>query len=140
MFNSPQDPSLDSQPTGSKPSPHTAGSTLKLVPTILLPRFETSSQIHSFPQVAERLAGPPRTSARCGEKGCVFPAGENGSGLCSHHLRQQLEPAFFSSWQPSWLLAHRPVTAYDRSRSAYHRSYDRRRLAAQRVIFQQGVA
>jgi hypothetical protein len=72
---------------------------------------------------------------RCTEKGCVFPSELAGGGECAYHHRQFLEPACFSSQQPTRLLLdharfNTPVSAPDTSRSS-----DRRRLAAERAKF-----
>lgn len=83
-------------------------------------------------------AGP--RPARCRERGCVFPAEENAHGLCAYHERQRLEPALFSSWQPTWLLVHRSAAGVECAESTPSRSHDRRKLAAQFAAFQQGLA
>ena len=69
------------------------------------------------------------STARCSEKGCVFPASSSGSGQCTYHMHQQEEPTLFRSNQPTGLLldpARMPPTEkeYDGSRKR-----DRRRMA-----------
>lgn len=98
------------------------------------------------------LAAPPREApgpapsreaitavedVRCREKGCVFPALENGSGLCLSHQRQELEPDHFGSTQPTWFVLHQS-SGPDDDASLWAQSRDRHRLAAQSRAFQQG--
>ena len=140
MIRLPQDLSLRSDPEAfrlSSPTPSSApGLPSESAPPILNEPPETLP----IPHRARGPADATRSPARCSEKGCVFPAKENGSGLCSYHLKQQLEPALFSSWQPTWLLVNRPAADSDGSESARGRSRDRRRLEAQREAFWQGLA
>lgn len=69
------------------------------------------------------------STARCSEKGCVFPASSPDSGKCIYHTRQQQEPVLFRSHQPTGLFLD-PVRMtpadqeYDGSRKR-----DRRRMA-----------
>ncbi len=81
-------------------------------------------------------------SARCSEKGCVFPPALRGSGRCCHHDRQDQEPALFLSQQPSMLLLDHAKfgladSEFERGGS---RSSDRRRLARLWETFQEGIA
>ena len=70
------------------------------------------------------------STARCSEKGCVFPASSQGSGKCSYHLHQLEEPVLFRSHQPTGLLLDparsMPMERDDRG----SRKRDRRRMAA----------
>ena len=68
-------------------------------------------------------------TARCSEKGCVFPASSPDSGKCSYHLHQQEEPALFCSHQPTGLLLD-PARAPAEKEYDGSRKRDRRRMAA----------
>jgi hypothetical protein len=138
MIRLPEDVFLSSEPQALRPPSRAPGSTCGLVPESMPPSLNAAQETLSVPHPAREPVG--RSPARCGEKGCVFPAEGNESGLCSYHLRQQLEPALFSSWQPTWLLVNRPAPEFDCSESARGRSRDRRRLAAQCKAFRQGLA
>ncbi len=95
------------------------------------------------PSHTPRLVSPSRKaqtsaeSVRCREKGCVFPAHRNGSGLCLCHQRQELEPDRFGSTQPTWFVLHQSAGP-DESAGLRAESRDRHRLAAQSKAFQQG--
>jgi hypothetical protein len=103
--------------------------------------FVTKSEGHYASQIAERQklsfssngAGTPESvsfsTARCSEKGCVFPASSQGSGKCSYHLRQQEEPVLFRSHQPTgMLLDPARMSPSDREYDG-SRKRDRRRMA-----------
>ncbi|MEJ2008345.1 MAG: hypothetical protein P8Z30_09370 [Acidobacteriota bacterium] len=79
-------------------------------------------------------AGRPQavsfSTARCSEKGCVFPATSPDSGKCVYHTRQEEEPVLFRSHQPTGMLLDPARVGpanqdYDGSRKR-----DRRRMAA----------
>lgn len=79
----------------------------------------------------------PPASARCSEKGCVFPAASGGSGRCLQHERQSREPVLFSSHQPTHVVLERSrfnVPEADTETGA-SRTRDRRRLVALREAF-----
>jgi len=83
--------------------------------------FSTSS--------GERPQAISFSTARCSEKGCVFPASSPGCGKCTYHMHEQEEPTLFRSHQPTGLLldpARMPPTEkeYDGTRKR-----DRRRMA-----------
>lgn len=69
------------------------------------------------------------STARCAEKGCVFPASSPNSGKCVYHTRQEEEPVLFRSHQPTGLFLDPARMSpadqeYDGSRKR-----DRRRMA-----------
>jgi hypothetical protein len=70
------------------------------------------------------------STARCSEKGCVFPASSQREGKCSYHLHQQEEPRLFRSHQPTGLLLDPARRTPDGKDYDSSRSRDRRRLAA----------
>lgn len=85
---------------------------------------------------ASPLARPGSlSSARCIEKGCVFPAEPGGRGECAYHRRQSLEPNCFNSQQPTRLLLEQARFGLPDSVPDDTRARDRRRLAAERVRF-----
>jgi hypothetical protein len=92
------------------------------------------------PPAVQGAPGVNRSPDRCSERGCVFPAEENGSGFCFYHERQRLEPALFGSWQPTWLILNRPAAGLYGCASRYDRGHDRRRLAAQWAAFHHELA
>jgi hypothetical protein len=140
MTRLPEDLFLSSAPQAFRlPSP-VPGSTCGVPAESIPPGLNATPEALTGPRPASGSASAARSPARCGEKGCVFPAKEDESGLCSYHLKQQLEPALFSSWQPTWLLVNQPAAGFDGSQSARGRSRDRRRLAAQCKAFRQGLA
>ena len=69
------------------------------------------------------------STARCSEKGCVFPASSPGSAKCSYHMRQQEEPALFRSHQPTGLLLDRAIMGPAEKEYDVSRKRDRRRMA-----------
>jgi hypothetical protein len=80
--------------------------------------------------------GIPRSEpspGRCCEKGCVFPALPGGRGECAYHRREFLEPACFSSQQPTRLLLDHARFSLPDFDAEDTRARDRRRLAAERV-------
>lgn len=84
----------------------------------------------------EQASKPAQQSwPRCTEKGCVFPSELAGGGECAYHHRQFLEPACFSSQQPTRLLLDHARFNLPDSAPAEPRSSDRRRLAAERARF-----
>ncbi len=69
------------------------------------------------------------STARCSEKGCVFPASSLSGGKCSYHQRQQEEPVLFRSHQPTGLLLDPArMSPSDREYDG-SRKRDRRRMA-----------
>ncbi len=77
-----------------------------VLPLVLaLPLFP----VELLPVVAPDVTPPAATqpspatehaSARCREKGCIFPARAGTGGRCLHHWREENEPAMFLSRQP----------------------------------------
>ena len=103
--------------------------------------FVMKPECHHTGQMTERGeisfsssgAGRPESvsfsTARCSEKGCVFPASSPGSGKCSYHLHQQEEPVLFRSHQPTGLLLDPArMSPSDREYDG-SRKRDRRRMA-----------
>ncbi len=86
------------------------------------------------------LAGSYLSGQRCSEKGCVFPAAWGDTGKCLHHHRQQREPGFFHSHQPTMLLLDRAKFGLPDSEPEDSRAQDRRRLAALWEAFLEGPA
>jgi hypothetical protein len=123
------DPLTDHSRRRTKPPSHRAPPDLKLnLPAV------------PVPPAAEVNRADSRSPGRCSERGCVFPAEENALGFCFYHERQQLEPALFCSWQPTWIIVNRAATGLDVCDPGDDRSHDRRRLAAQRDAFFHGLA
>jgi hypothetical protein len=104
------------------------------------PELRLDLEAAPTPPAVQATRGIPRSPGRCSERGCVFPAEENGSGLCFYHQRQQLEPALFSSWQPTWLILNRSAAGLDGCGSSHDRGHDRQRLAAQWDAFHRELA
>ena len=126
------------------PAPANVNSAASLNPELLQPPPVQQDTRNTFISPAKRPppAGVPILSARCNEKGCVFPAALLGSGRCCHHDRQDQEPALFLSQQPSMLLLDHAKfgladSEFERGGS---RSGDRRRLARLWETFQEGIA
>lgn len=71
---------------------------------------------------------------RCRQKGCVFPA-QPGGDECADHRRRSLEPAYFQSQQPTFLLLDQARFGLPDSEPDDSRVKDRQRLAAERVRF-----
>ncbi|HXH51342.1 MAG TPA: hypothetical protein VNM47_18535 [Terriglobia bacterium] len=69
-------------------------------------------------------------TARCSEKGCVFPAASNGHEKCVYHLHQQEEPVLFRSHQPSGMLLDPARTMPTEKEYDGSRKRDRRRMSA----------
>jgi hypothetical protein len=72
---------------------------------------------------------------RCCQKGCVFPAQPGGRGECAYHRCQSLEPLYFQSQQPSFLLLDQAKFGLPDSEPDDGRVQDRHRLAEERVRF-----
>jgi len=72
---------------------------------------------------------------RCRHKACVFPAQPGGYGECLYHRRQALEPGYFQSQQPSFLLLDQAKFGLPDSEPDDGRVRDRHRLVAERVQF-----
>lgn len=79
-------------------------------------------------------------SRRCSEKGCVFPAAENPRGTCLHHEHLHREPGHFHSYQPSMSVINQARFGLPDYETDNRRAQDRRRLAAQREAFWEGLA
>jgi len=103
-----------------------------------LPGIAPSPGQMVLPPKIKPKAVMPTLPGRCVEKGCVFPAAPGADGRCLNHLRQQQEPALYSSYQPSSALVARgkfgPAKA-DEGERADKRGIDRRRLMAERERF-----
>lgn len=69
------------------------------------------------------------SSARCSEKGCVFPASTQGGGKCSYHLHQEEEPVLFRSHQPTGMLLDPARSMPSENDDSGSRKRDRRRMA-----------
>src|SRR5208337_374902 len=107
-------------------------------PPPLLPSAESASNRAISIPPAKR---PVRIEARrCGERGCIYPAGPGESGRCLQHQRQQREPALFHSRQPSMILLDCAKFGLPEEEPEDSRFRDRRRLAAQREAFLGGAA
>jgi hypothetical protein len=119
-----------STPSASRPR-GPIKSVLETMPLVL----ETESKSPSPPAEAAEFPQAPQNPGRCAERGCVFPAEENVRGLCLYHERQRLEPAFFSSWQPTWLLIHRSAGVPGPAQPPFSRPSYRRRGAAHYLPF-----
>jgi hypothetical protein len=104
---------VESQPVGN-------------LPTVGQPCFELQEQPHQ----------PTGTSpARCGEKGCIFPA-LGGSGKCVHHYREEHEPSMYHSKQPTWAAIEQGRFVEPREELTFgSREADRRRFDAERQTF-----
>jgi len=70
------------------------------------------------------------STARCSEKGCVFPAASPDSGKCVYHTRQQEEPVLFRSHQPTGLFLDPARMGPSEREYDGSRKRDRRRMAA----------
>lgn len=88
---------------------------------------------HASPRVEQGIPRSEESRGRCCEKGCVFPALPGGGGECAYHRREILEPACFSSQQPTRLLLDHARFSLPYFDAEDTRSRDRRRLAAERV-------
>jgi hypothetical protein len=78
---------------------------------------------------------PALASAKCFEKGCVFPAAPGTAGRCRQHERQAREPILFSSHQPTRVVLERGRFEMVEGEHEVFRSRDRRQLAAIREAF-----
>ena len=78
-------------------------------------------------------AGRPESvsfsTARCSEKGCVFPVSALGRDKCSYHLHQEEEPVLFRSHQPTGLLLDPARMSPSDQEHDGSRKRDRRRMA-----------
>ena len=75
-------------------------------------------------------------SARCRERGCIFPALGGVHGKCFHHYREEREPTMFLSKQPTRAtLDHGKFFHADEELVFGSREADRRRLEAERQAF-----
>jgi hypothetical protein len=82
------------------------------------------------PQVTETA------SARCQERGCIFPALGRAGGKCVHHYREEREPAMYVSKQPTRAaLDHGKFFHVDEELMFGSREADRRRFDAERQAF-----
>ncbi len=79
-------------------------------------------------------------SRRCTERGCVFPAGRLQGGVCVYHYRQNQEPAFFCSQQPTMLLLEGAKFILPDFESEDSRRLDRCRLAQLREAILEDAA
>ena len=77
---------------------------------------------------------------RCGEKGCVFPADQDGTGICRQHRRERGEPTLFASLQVTGLLLDAAKLGLPNSRRDRERQEDRRRMEAVRQRFLEELA
>jgi hypothetical protein len=104
---------------------------------------------HSLNRMSE--LGPPRCEAgcassgagslcRCREKGCVFPADRDGTGICRQHRRERCEPTLFASLQVTGLLLDAAKLGLPNSKRDLARQRDRRRLEATRQRFLEELA
>ncbi|MDE3180127.1 MAG: hypothetical protein KGM47_10785 [Acidobacteriota bacterium] len=122
---------------------HTSGGAVSATPIIAAVVSPHPSLLQPGALQPWRAAAIPRPedparlpqSARCSERGCVFPAAAGKEGKCLHHLRQNHEPILFSSYQPTRAVLDRgrfelPAEEVDTSRSR-----DRRQLVAMREAF-----
>lgn len=69
-------------------------------------------------------------TARCSEKGCVFPAAAPRSEKCAYHMHQEEEPVLFLSHQPTGLLLDPARMMPSGKGENDSRKRDRRRMAA----------
>jgi hypothetical protein len=79
---------------------------------------------------------PAQTStARCQEKGCIFPA-FGGSRKCVHHYREEREPSMYHSKQPTWAALEQGRFVEPPDEPIFgSREADRRRFEAERQTF-----
>ncbi len=78
----------------------------------------------------------PTVSARCREKGCIFPAVGRAGGKCVHHYREEREPTMYLSKQPTRAaLDHGKFIPADEELMFGSRQADRRRFEAEREAF-----
>ena len=75
---------------------------------------------------------------RCCVRGCIYPA--DPTGMCLDHQRQNREPRFFQSHQPTLLVMDRARFDLPDSEPDDARTRDRRRLAAARAAFWEEAA
>jgi len=90
------------------------------------PYFELQSQ-----PVQVTKAG----QARCGEKGCIFPALGGKGGKCLHHYREEQEPSMYHSKQPTWAALQQGKFEPHEELIFGSREADRRRFDAERQTF-----
>ena len=90
------------------------------------PRFELQRQ------PAQVTQGGP---ARCGEKGCIFPALAGKGGKCLHHYREEHEPSMYHSKQPTWAALQQGRFEPREELIFGSREADRRRFDAERETF-----
>jgi hypothetical protein len=75
------------------------------------------------------------SSARCAEKGCIFPA-LGGTGKCVHHYREEHEPSMYHSKQPTWAALQQGRFVEPREELNFgSREADRRRIDTERETF-----
>jgi len=75
-------------------------------------------------------------SARCGEKGCIFPALGGEGGKCVHHYREEREPSMYHSKQPTWAALEQGRFVELREEQIFgSREADRRRFDTERETF-----
>jgi len=100
------------------------------------PSLESRASLRAQPEALRRELFLPR----CCQKACVFPAQPGACGECTYHRRQSLEPRWFQSLQPSFLLLDQAKFGLPDSEPDDGRLRDRHRLAAERVHFMLGDA
>jgi hypothetical protein len=87
-------------------------------------------ELQKQPREATKLS-----SARCGEKGCIFPA-SGGTGKCLHHYREEHEPSMYHSKQPTWAALQQGRFIESREETIFgSREADRRRFDTERETF-----
>lgn len=87
------------------------------------------------PGVVRSQPEPFPASARCIERGCVFPAAAGAGGRCVQHYRQAHEPILFSSHQPTRVVLERAGFGIDSVEEDPSKTEDRRRLRELREAF-----
>jgi hypothetical protein len=90
----------------------------------------------SFESPKQTRQAAKTSSARCGEKGCIFPASGGEGGKCVHHYREEREPSMYHSKQPTWAAIEQGRFVEQPEELIFgSRGDDRRRFDAERQAF-----